>query len=56
MKRKDVFTEHRVRTARRTLAMNPVMARVMGGMTREDAEDVLRKHGGADEKASAARK
>jgi len=35
--------EHRLRIAYDTLAMGPVMARVMGGMTYAEAEELVRE-------------
>ena len=37
----DAFRKHQVVIARRTLAMTEPMAKIMGGMTKEEAQRVL---------------
>jgi len=41
---KDVPTQHQIRIAEETLKMSDVMARVMGGMTKDEARAILRKY------------
>lgn len=38
-----VDQEHQLKIARATLKMNDVMARVMGGMTKEEAREIIRE-------------
>lgn len=38
------FEKHQLRIARDTLRMNPVIVPVMGGMTIEEAEEIVRKY------------
>lgn len=38
----DVFQKHQISIARQTLAMSDEMVAVMGGMTKEEALEVLR--------------
>lgn len=42
---KDVFDYHQLKIAKQTLRYSDVGARIMGGMTKEEAREVLRKHG-----------
>ena len=44
---------HQLNIARKTVKMNPVMAKVMGGMSIEQAHEFLSKHGTAAEKKAA---
>lgn len=46
----SVPEKHQLRIARDTLRMTPAMARVMGGMTHEEAREVIRRLGGAQPK------
>ena len=41
----NVFDKHQINIARKTLKMSDVGALIMGGMTKEDARDILKKHG-----------
>ena len=41
-----IFEKHQLRIAQDTLRMTPAMARVMGGMTHEEAREVIRKLAG----------
>jgi len=43
----DVFLRHQLRIARRTLTLSDVGARIMGGMTKEEARRILREQGTA---------
>lgn len=39
----SVPEQHQLRIARQTLRMNDVMARVMGGMTKDEAREVIKR-------------
>lgn len=41
----DIFAKHQIAIAKKTLRMSDEMARVLGGMTKEEARAVLQKHG-----------
>lgn len=41
----DVFAKHQVRIAQQTLRMPDAMVGVMGGMTKEQAREILRRYG-----------
>ena len=41
----DVFTKHQVKIAKQTLRYSDAGARIMGGMTKEQAREVLQKSG-----------
>lgn len=41
----DVPTQHQIKIAKKTLTMSDVGARIMGGMTREEAKEILKKYG-----------
>ncbi len=41
----DVFEKHQLKIAKATLKMDPVMARILGGMTIEQAEEVVARLG-----------
>ena len=41
----DVFAKHQIKIARSTLKMHDVGVSIMGGMTKEEASDVLKKYG-----------
>lgn len=41
----DVVLKHQIKIAKSTLKMSDVGARIMGGMTKEEARNLLRKHG-----------
>ena len=41
----DIFTKHQKKIAIATLKMTDAGARIMGGMTKEEAREVLRKMG-----------
>ena len=43
MKQLTVFEKHQLRIARRTLKMNDPMASVMGGMTKQEAREIIKK-------------
>ena len=43
MKQLTVFEKHQLRIARKTLKMNDPMALIMGGMTKEEAEKIIKK-------------
>jgi len=47
----NVFDKHQIKIARSTLKMSDVGATIMGGMTKDEARAVLRKHASS---ASAA--
>lgn len=51
----DVFKKHQLKIARDTLKMNPVFRKVMGGPSREEAIQILLKHGSAADKKMAQR-
>ena len=42
----DVARKHQLKIARDTLRMSDVGAQIMGGMTKEEARDFLRKYAG----------
>jgi len=42
----DAFEKHKIAIAKKTLAMTDWGARIMGGMTKEDAREILAKHYG----------
>jgi hypothetical protein len=42
---RDIPTQHQLRIAKQTLRMPDAMARVMGGMTKEEARRLLKVHG-----------
>ena len=46
----DVFFKHQVNIAKKTLKMNDVGVSIMGGMTKEEAREILRKAGWSDSK------
>lgn len=49
MKRKlDVFEAHQLRIARATLKLSDAGARIMGGMTKDEAREIIRKFVGPD--------
>lgn len=41
----DLFLKHQIRIAKATLKLNDVGARILGGMTKQEARDLLNKHG-----------
>ncbi len=41
----DIFTKHQIKIAKQTLKYSDAGALVMGGMTKEQAKEILRKHG-----------
>jgi hypothetical protein len=41
----SVADQHQINIAKKTLKMNDAMAKVMGGMTKEEARAILKKHG-----------
>jgi len=41
----DVFKKHQINIAKQTLKMNDVFARIMGGMTKEQARKILLESG-----------
>ena len=41
----DVFTENQTKIARRTLRLSDVGAAMLGGMTKDEARDFLRRQG-----------
>jgi hypothetical protein len=45
---KDVFSHHQLKIARQTLRLTDLGAEILGGMTKEEARLILRKHGGKD--------
>jgi hypothetical protein len=45
----SVFDQHRLKIARKTLAMNPKMVAVLGGMTIEEAEQVIKELTGKED-------
>lgn len=40
----DIFAKRQIDIAKKTLKMNDVMAKVMGGMTKEEARAILKKY------------
>lgn len=42
-KRLSVFEKHRLKIAKKTIKMNDVMARIMGGMTKKEAESFIKR-------------
>jgi hypothetical protein len=44
-KMEDIFLKHQLAIAKSTLKMNDVGAMVMGGMSKDEARELLRKHG-----------
>ncbi len=50
---RDVAKGHQMKIARDTLKMNPVFAKVMGGMTKKEAAEFLMKNGNAKDKKAA---
>lgn len=49
----DVFKKHSLRIARDTIKMNSAMAKMMGGMSGQEAIDFLLRHGSSTDKAAA---
>jgi len=43
MKELSVFDKHRLAIAKRTINMTPAMLNIMGGMTIEEAETVIKE-------------
>lgn len=41
----DVFDKHQIRIAKDTLKMSDEGAAIMGGMTKEEARNLLKRHG-----------
>lgn len=41
----DVFTKHQIKIAKQTLRMSNAGAFIMGGMTKDEARTILKKHG-----------
>ena len=41
----DVFQKHQIRIAMRTLELSDIGASIMGGMTKDEARAILKKHG-----------
>jgi hypothetical protein len=39
-----VFDKHQIAIAKKTLKMSDVGARIMGGMTKDEAREILKKH------------
>jgi len=42
----SVFDKHQLKIARDTLKMNDVMAKILGGMTKEEAREVIKRFTG----------
>ena len=40
----DVFQKHQIRIAMRTLELSDVGALIMGGMTKDEARAILKRH------------
>jgi len=40
----DILEKRKLKIARKTLEMTPVMVDVMGGMSRREAEDIIKKY------------
>lgn len=51
----DVFKQHGLKIARDTIKMNSAMAKMMGGMSGQEAIDFLMKHGSSADKTAAQR-
>lgn len=45
----DTFTKHQIKIAKSTLKMSDSGARIMGGMTKDEARAILRKNGYSDQ-------
>lgn len=45
MKTLSVFDKHQIRIAKDTLKLSDVGARIMGGMTKDEARNLLRRFG-----------
>jgi len=41
----DIFAKHQIRIAKDTLKLSDIGARIMGGMTKAEAREILKKHG-----------
>ena len=41
----DVFAKHQIRIAKRTLELSDIGASIMGGMTKDEARAILKRHG-----------
>ena len=44
-KQLSVFDKHQIKIAKSTLKMNDVGALIMGGMTKDEARAILKRHG-----------
>ena len=42
---KSVFEKHQIAIAKKTLTYSDVGAKIMGGMTKDEAREILKKHG-----------
>jgi len=47
---RDVAKQHQLKIAKDTLRMSDVGALIMGGMTKDEAHQVLKEHGWTDER------
>ena len=45
----SVFDKHQLNIARKTLKMSEIGARIMGGMTHEEAREIIKKFGEKNE-------
>lgn len=41
---KDVFAKHQIAIAKRTLQLSDIGASIMGGMTKDEAREILKKY------------
>ena len=39
---KDIFEKHKLKIAKETLKMTPIMANIIGGMTYEEAKQIVK--------------
>lgn len=46
----DVFKKHQIIIAKKTLKMNDIGARIMGGMTKDEAREILKNSGWTNER------
>ena len=47
---KDIFLEHQVRIAKRTLQLSNIGALILGGMTKAEAREILKSDGLSESK------
>jgi hypothetical protein len=49
----DVFTKHQIAIAKKTLTLSDAGALILGGMTKDQARQVLRDNGWSEDRISA---